>query len=48
MAGGFSSTPLAQGSSKYLRFSQNGGEAIQVMPDGGFAPLESPDGKSFV
>jgi len=33
------------GEQQVFKIPANGGEAIQVTRDGGFAPLESPDGK---
>jgi Tol biopolymer transport system component len=33
------------GEQQVWKMSANGGEAVQVTKDGGFAPLESPDGK---
>jgi Tol biopolymer transport system component len=33
------------GAQQVFKIPANGGEAIQVTRDGGFAPLESPDGK---
>jgi Tol biopolymer transport system component len=35
------------GEQQVWKIPANGGEAIQVTRDGGFAPLESPDGKSL-
>jgi Tol biopolymer transport system component len=35
------------GAQQVFKIPANGGEAIQVTRDGGFAPLESPDGKSL-
>src|SRR5439155_8443496 len=35
------------GAPQVFKIPANGGEAIQVTRDGGFAPLESPDGKSL-
>jgi Tol biopolymer transport system component len=33
------------GQQQVWKMSANGGEAVQVTKDGGYAPLESPDGK---
>ncbi|PYT24912.1 MAG: hypothetical protein DMG57_27035 [Acidobacteria bacterium] len=35
------------GEQQVFKIPANGGEAIQVTREGGFAPLESPDGKSL-
>ncbi len=45
MASGSTLIPPERATQQVWKMPANGGEAIQVTKDGGYAPLESPDGK---